>query len=143
MVEGPLWWPGLQPVQAEAAWGQLRAWVQQLVARFGLSGRVLPPCWFRHNGMVELLSALRDYENACYAASAAPGGGLDFLRGLREAEFLLGEWTGRAGCTAGEHHPDPARTLVTDKAGWDAHVAADVARRAQLLLEVEGVLGFS
>ena len=58
---------------------QLTPWVEQLVTRFDLDIRVVPPYWARHNGMVEALSALRDHERACYSETAAPTAALGLV----------------------------------------------------------------
>lgn len=141
--EGPLHWPALQPEDSRQEWAALRTWVEQLVERFGWSARVIPPCWYRHNPLVETLSALRDYERACFHPRASPAAAYDFLRTLRDAEQLLTDWTSRAGCTAGDHHDRPTRTLMAeDDTGWAAVVEADYARRVALAAEVDEVLDY-
>jgi hypothetical protein len=53
--------PGRRP---PGPWADLRDWVDHLVDRFGLETRVIPPCWYRHNTVVEALSALRDHQGS-------------------------------------------------------------------------------
>lgn len=74
---GPVHWPSVLPEDAETAWDDLREWVEQLVDRYALEARTVPPCWFRHNGHVEALVALRDAERACFGPSAPASGGMD------------------------------------------------------------------
>jgi hypothetical protein len=83
-------------------------WVEQLVVRFDVDVRVIPPCWLRHNGMVEALSALRDHERACYSESASPTAAADWFRVLREIEARLVELAAKTRCSVAEHregHP--------------------------------------
>ena len=61
-LASPVHWPSLSGEQAAHAFADLRGWVEQLVNRFAIEVRVIPPCWHQHNGMVEALSALRDHE---------------------------------------------------------------------------------
>lgn len=128
---GPTHWPTLPSRVAEGAWTQLREWVEQLVDRFALDTRTVPPCWFRHNGIVEVLSALRDHEQACFAPDAPSSAGIDWFRALREAEYRLVDCAGRTQCSALEHRPDPNRVWRVDEGAWGAFVAADVAARDQ------------
>ena len=65
-VSGPTHWPSLLPDDARQAWADLRDWVEHLVDRFGLETRAVPPCWYRHNTLVEALAALRDHERICF-----------------------------------------------------------------------------
>lgn len=87
---------------------QLTPWVEQLVARFDLDTRMIPPCWARHNGMVEALSALRDHERACYSETAAPTSALDWFRALREIEARLVDQGAGTRCSITEHRESPA-----------------------------------
>ncbi len=105
-LRGPLRWPSLTCAEAAEALASLQEWVQRLVARFGLDQRVVPPCWARHPGLVETLSALRDHERGSYADSASPTAGMDFIRALHDARRILTESVARTGCTAHEHRDD-------------------------------------
>ena len=126
---GPVHWPSVLPEDAEQAWAGLRAWVEQLVDRYGLDARTVPPCWYRHNGHVEALVALRDAERACYGPGAPPTGGMDWFRALYEIEHRLLEWSARTQCSVHEHRPDPPPGWHTDEVDWDGFVAADVHAR--------------
>jgi len=140
---GPRHWPALQPEDTRAAWARLRAWVEQLAERFPLSARAVPPCWYRHNHLVETLQALRDFERACCHPQASPSSALEFLRAVRETEAVLIEWVARTGCTASEHHESGPRTAtVDDETRWQDSVEADHARRAAIAAEVDAVLDY-
>lgn len=114
-LAGPVHLPSLTRTEREHAMGGLRDWVAQLVHRFGIEARVIPPCWERHNGTVEALLALKDHERACYADSVSPTAAVDWLRALREVQFLLVEMNALTHCTAHEHRdpPLPLRPAAT------------------------------
>ena len=82
---------------------------EELVARFDIDVRVIPPCWELHNGMLEVLSALRDHERASYADTASPTAAVDWLRALREVEARLHELASKTQCTAQAHRDSVAR----------------------------------
>ena len=128
---GPVHWPSVLPEDAKTAWTELREWVEQLVERYALDARTVPPCWFRHNGHVEVLVALRDAERACFGPAAPPTGGMDWFRALWEIEHRLIEWSARTQCSAQEHRPDPDSAWRIGDADWERFVAADVAVREQ------------
>lgn len=134
---GPVHWPSMLPEDAETAWSDLRAWVEQLVDRYALDVRTVPPCWFRHNAHVEALVALRDAERACFGAGAPATGGMDWFRSLWEIEHRLVEWSARTQCSVHEHRSDPERTWVLDEGAWDAVVAADLDARERQSTKVE------
>jgi hypothetical protein len=69
----PIHWPTLTAEEAELEWPALRDWVEQLFVRFPNCSRV-PACWWRHNDLVELFSALRDHERASFASGASASG---------------------------------------------------------------------
>ena len=128
---GPMHWPSVLPEDAETAWDDLRDWVEQLVDRYALDARTVPPCWFLHNGHVEALAALRDAERACYGPTAPATGGMDWFRALWEIEHRLVEWSARTQCSAQEHRPDPRPGWRIDDPEWESFVAADLAAREQ------------
>ncbi|MFC6706834.1 hypothetical protein [Flexivirga alba] len=84
----------------------LRGWVTQLIDRYTLDLRTIPPCWDRHNAIVEALAALRDCERGCYDLDATPSSGIDWLRALSDVTAYLREQTARTGCAATEHRRD-------------------------------------
>jgi hypothetical protein len=128
---GPVHWPSVLPEDAETAWADLREWVEQLVDRYALDARTVPPCWFLHNGHVEALVALRDAERACFGPAAPATGGMDWFRALWEIEHRLIEWSARTQCSVHEHRPDPHPARHVDETEWERFVAADVAARDQ------------
>jgi hypothetical protein len=130
----------LLPDEAPQAWDDLREWVEHLVDRFGLDIRVVPPCWYRHNTLVEALSALRDHERICFAPSASPTAALDWFRALREIEHRLTQACARTQCSVNEHRPDAAHIGLTDRAQWQTFVEEEVRGRQQRVID-EGLAG--
>lgn len=123
----PVYWPTLTGEEAEQEWQALREWVERLLARFPHATR-LPPCWWRHNDIVELCSALRDHERACYAQVAPATAAVEWHRAFRDIESRAEMWIRRFTCTVpGRGHADTAGP--DPDGGWDAFVAADVTAR--------------
>ena len=130
-VEGPVHWPDLTADDAPAEWDGLRTWVDRLLERFPhLDHHVIPLCWWRHNGHVEALAALRDHERICYADSSPATAAVDWHRAFREIESRLREWTGALPC--GSTHDPRVRALrPLDQGEWATFVAADTEQRRQ------------
>lgn len=95
--------PSLNDDQRDALLNDLREWVAQLVDRFAIEIRVIPPCWERHNGMVEALAALRDHERASYSLTASPTDAVDWFRAYREIEARLRDLAALTQCSVQEH----------------------------------------
>lgn len=108
-LDGPIHWPSLTADERAVRSGELRVWVARLVARFDVDVRVIPPCWPRHDGMIESLSALSDHERASYADTASPTAGVDWLRALRDVELRLHELASNTQCTAQTHRDSVLR----------------------------------
>ncbi len=108
---GPLHLPSLTAAERDAVMPDLGVWVDRLVDRFALDARVVPPCWERHNSLVEALSALRDHERGSYAADADPRSAVDWLRAFREVRSLLTELAALTQCSANQHRDPPARRV--------------------------------
>ena len=135
-VTGPTFWPDLSPAEAREEWAALRSWVEQLIERFGhLDHHVIPRCWFRHNGHVEALAALRDQERVNYADTAPATAGVEWHRAFQTIEARLRDWTGQLGCGA-THEPRirPPRPLDPDE--WEQFVDDDASRRDRHALAV-------
>jgi hypothetical protein len=128
-LDGPLLWPALSANEATEEWCSLRAWVEQLVGRFSIPAQVVPPCWFRHNALVEALAALRDHHRASFSPTAAPTAAMDWHRALRDMEQRLTGWTGLTQCSERYHQPDAQRVLTPNIEDWNEFVRNDVDNR--------------
>jgi hypothetical protein len=129
-VSGPTHWPSVPAGDVADEWAALRGWVEQLQARFShLDHHVIPLCWWRHNGHVEALVALRDYEQASYTDTALPTAGVEWHRAFRDIESRLREWTSTLSCGS-IHDPRNRPAPAADSAEWDQFVAADTQGRA-------------
>jgi len=128
-IAAPMYWPDLSLGQADQEWDALRSWVEQLVVRFAqLDHHVIPRCWFRHNGHVEALVALRDQERVNYSDTAPGSAAVEWHRALRDIEARLREWTSQLTCGAThEVRAHQVRSLDSDE--WDQFVNEDVNRR--------------
>jgi hypothetical protein len=120
----PVLWSTLIASEAAEEWAKLRIWVAAWQERFPHALR-MPPCWWQHNDLVELLAALRDHERASYGASASPAAAVDWHRAFRELEMRMETWIKRFGCTV----PGREHAVPIDEDGWRAFVAADVQAR--------------
>jgi hypothetical protein len=127
-------WPSLPAAERAEEWDRLRAWVERFVDRFHLGVDRVPPCWYRHNALVEALSALRDHEAACYTDTGSPAGPVDWFRGFREVEARLVEWSARTGCDARQHRADQTREWHTDPDQWAAFRQTATAHEAHAAL---------
>lgn len=127
----PVHWPDIRAVDARHEWRELRQWVERLTARFPhLDEHVIPRCWWRHNGHVEALQALKDHERIAYAPSSPASAGTDWHRGFALIESRLREWTAHCGCTT--QHREPVQTLrAVGVDGFERWVEDDIARRRQ------------
>lgn len=130
-IGGPLCWPKLPAADAPEVWAELRRWVEQLIERFShLDHHAIPNCWWRHNGHVEALVALRDHERMCYSDSSPATAGVEWHRAFRDIEARLREWTSTLACGSA-HDPRPRPDRVPDAPEWEDFVAADTHGRAQ------------
>ncbi len=109
-VAGPVHVPSLTDAEREIYLDELAGWTEALTRRFAIDVRTIPPCWTRHNGMVEALSALRDHERACYDPTSAPTAAVDWVRALRDIHGFLSDLAAMTRCTAHEHR-DPVAAV--------------------------------
>lgn len=124
-------WPAITSTDAGLAWDELLAWVTALQERFThIDHHVVPHCWWRHNGHVELLVALRDHERSSFSTSAPATAPMDFFRAFRDATAMLRTFTAELPCArAHEEQTVRPRPIATEE--WESFVAADVARRQE------------
>lgn len=128
-TSGPLNWRAVTARDAGQRWTALRNWVDWFRAEFGYDHRVVPPCWYRHRALVNLLSALRDHWLYAYDPMNTAVAASDWHRALIMLEQRLRDWAARTGCTAGNHRPDVLADYPDDTTEWEQHVRADTAAR--------------
>lgn len=109
-LDGPTHLPSLTTSERDHAMARLREWVTLLVRRFAIEPRVIPPCWEKHNGMIEALLALKDHERACYAQSASPTAAVEWFHAYREIEARLMSLGAATQCTVHEHRKNHLQT---------------------------------
>jgi hypothetical protein len=122
-------WRDLRPTDAETAWLDLRDWVDWFRTRLGLDHRVVPPCWYQHPALIEVLSAVHDHWREAYQRSSPRSAAADWHRALIGLEQRLRDWAARTGCTPTLHRPDVLADYPDDTDAWQRHLAADLARR--------------
>lgn len=129
-IAGPLHWPAVTSDDAPRQWSELRDWVAGLMGRFEhLDHHVIPLCWWRHNGHVEALAALRDQERMSYSDTSPPSAAVEWHRAFRDIEARLREWTATLPCGSC-HDPRTRPTPTVEEGEWAAFVAEDAARRS-------------
>ncbi|MGO4362284.1 hypothetical protein [Terrabacter sp. RAF57] len=105
-LRGPVHWPSLTEDEARERMLELDDWVTDLVRRFAIEPRFVPPCWAKHGALIEILSALRDHERADFADTASPTAGLDFIRALHDGHHFLAEHVAKTQCSVAGHRDD-------------------------------------
>jgi hypothetical protein len=130
-ASGPVSWYSVKSTEARQQWSALREWVEWFRLRFAFDHRVVPPCWYRHPALVEVLSALRDHWVCAYGPLNPALGASDWHRALIQLEPRLRDWAARTGCSAGVHRPDVLAGYPDDADAWEQHITADAAARAR------------
>jgi hypothetical protein len=133
----PVDWSTLSAAERRTELRRLWPWVSELVRCWPVSRDVVPPCWYRHESLIRILSALRDAYLTAYHATQAASAAADWMQVWDAAEDRLRRWVSRAGCKSSEHHPDRIQRWVTDPeeaaatvTEFEGFVAADFERRS-------------
>lgn len=125
----PLDWRTIPAQEAEAAWQELREWVIWFTDRYRLDHRVVPPCWYLHGALVDVLSALRDRHRTDFDPLAPLSAPAEWHTAFQALEPRLRDWAARTGCTRDAHRDDMPITWPEDTERWNAHLAADRSER--------------
>ena len=106
--------------------------MQELLERFEhLDHEAIPPCWWRHNGHVEALQALRDHERMSYAESSPGQAATSWHREFQFIETRLREWTTLLRVLQQDHRATDPPTRLIDEEAWEAHLQAERQRRRE------------
>lgn len=128
LVPPPIDWWKLDAQGRAETLGILLRFVPELVRRYALRDSEVPPCWFKHEPLIQELLALYQYRNQQQFLPISPAGApLDFHYNFQLAIGRLTSWTARHGCRMGEHFP-------TDLAAW---VDPDLEKPLEWAIEAE------
>jgi hypothetical protein len=128
-VGSPTDWRSVAASTAPEGWAELRDWVEWFKDRYALDHRVVPPCWYVHGALVDLLTALRDHHEYAFGELQPATAAAEWQRVFRDLEPRLRDWASRTGCTRDQHRPDLTVDWPDDAARWKAHVVEDEQRR--------------
>jgi hypothetical protein len=115
-VSGPLDWRAVRTRNAAAEWAALRGWV-------------LPPCWYRHPALVDVLTALRDHQRGAFDPMQPLSAATEWQRVFRDLEPRLRDWASRTRCSNSAHRDELAIDWPDDQDTWTAHLDNDVQAR--------------
>jgi hypothetical protein len=99
-------WRGMDPQTQADELERLDLWVGWFLERYRLDHKIVPPCWSKHGALIEELSALRTFWEACYLEDASPSDPVGFHCELDSALRRLREWSSRLGCSRTSHRPE-------------------------------------
>jgi hypothetical protein len=128
----PVDWSTLSAAERRTELRRLWPWVIELVRTWPVSRDVVPPCWYRHESLIRILSALRDAYLTAFHATQAASAAADWMQVWDATEERLRRWVARAGCKSGEHHPDRFQRWVTDP-----DEAAATVREFEMFVEAD------
>lgn len=104
VFEPPIDWWRLDAEERTETLSVLFEWVPELVRRYGLTDAVVPPCWYRHEALIQELLALYQYrQQQQFLPAAPPSAPLDFHYQFQLVIGRLRSWVGQAGCNTSEH----------------------------------------
>jgi hypothetical protein len=120
--------------------------VTELARTWPVSRDVVPPCWYQHESLIRILSALRDAYLTAFHATQAASAAADWMQVWDATEERLRRWVSRSGCKSSEHHPDRYQRWVADLdetaaavTAFEIFVNADFERRSAE--ELDDVIG--
>jgi hypothetical protein len=133
----PVDWSTLSAGERRTELRRLWPWVAEHVRTWPVSRDVVPPCWFRHESLIRILSALRDGYLTAYHATQAASAAADWMQVWDATEERLRRWVSRSGCKSSEHHPDRIQRWAADPTEaavsvreFEAFVKADFEHRS-------------
>jgi hypothetical protein len=116
---------------------RLWLWVVELAAAWPVASDVVPPCWYRHESLIRVLSAARDAYLAAYGSSQPASAAADWMHVWDATVQRLRHWVRVTGCNSQRHRPDPIQRWVADDAvsaaarvEFEGFVEAEFERRS-------------
>jgi hypothetical protein len=136
-VPHPVDWSGMAATARREELLRLWPWVLELAEAWPVSSDLVPPCWYRHESLIRILSALRDAFLTAYGSSHPASAAADWMHVWDATEQRLRHWVRVTGCNSQRHRPDPIQRWVGDekfsaeaKAAFDEFVDDEFQRRS-------------
>ena len=136
-VPHPVDWSALSATARRAELRRLWLWVVELAAAWPVSSDVVPPCWYRHESLIRILSAARDAYLTAYGSSHPASAAADWMHVWDATGQRLLHWVRVTGCNSQRHRTDPIQRWVVDesvsaeaRAEFDEFVEAEFERRS-------------
>jgi hypothetical protein len=134
-VPHPVDWSVLSATARRDEAQRLWLWVVELAAAWPASSDVVPPCWYRHESLIRILSAARDAYLTAYGSSQPASAAADWMHVWDATGQRLRHWVRVTGCNSQRHRPDPIQRWVADesvsaeaRAEFDEFVEAEFER---------------
>lgn len=103
----PINWWKLDQDERKETLETLTLFVPELARRYALSDAVIPPCWYRHEALIQELLALYQYRNQNQFLNTSPATApKEWHYELQIAMMRLRSWVTVTGCNIGEHYED-------------------------------------
>lgn len=113
ILPAPVDWSALTAFERHAELRRLWVWVLDMVRTWPVPRDVVPPCWYRHESLIRILSAARDAYVAAYDLSQPLSAAAEWMHVWDVTEDRLRRWVSRTGCKS-EHHPDRIQRWAAD-----------------------------
>lgn len=99
--------PALTDEEYDLCLADLTTWLDWLIPTYLIDHRTIPPCWPKHLGLVEELSALKTAWHTAYAVLAPGSAPMDWHTRLDACRQRLTDLSSRSGCRPGAHRGVP------------------------------------
>lgn len=103
-MASPVNWWKLDATERVETLAIVSTFATELVQRYGIRTSMIPPCWFKHDALVQELLAMFQYRNQQqYIDVAPPGAPHEWHYQFQSAMHRLLFWTAITGCTDTRH----------------------------------------
>lgn len=141
-VPRPVDWSVLSATARRDELQHLWRWVVELAGTWPVPSDVVPPCWYRHESLIRILSAARDAYLTAYGSPQPASASADWMHTWDATEQRLRHWVRITGCNSQRHRPDMIQRWVADeavsaeaRAEFDEFVDAEFQRRSEAELD--------
>lgn len=142
VYEPPINWWRLDAEERTEMLEVLFLWVPELCRRYGLIDAIIPPCWYRHEPLIQELLAFYQYRNQMQFLETAPTiAALDVHYQLQLVISRLRSWVLQTGCNAAEHAETPVQSWAAEgtaqAAAWEVETFEYLEKAPKMWMKEE------